>query len=679
MPRTLTDQDRAAVVQNIRHTKIVDASRRLARIVKHVDPDAKTKAARTRLEKDLPRWLRFHGGEAFNSPWSPDHEKVLAKIATAMNKGGLFSLAMPRGGGKSTILKWVTAYVLLTGRRKYVVVIAATAEMAQAIVDFIRQQITESDTLHAHYPQVTTYARATDGKAIKARYQLRADGKASGILWSKTTLVFPEVVSPDGKPYASNGAILEAHGLTGAIRGKWKDTKTGKVLRPDFVILDDPQDRSSAESPSQCAMRERIITGDVLGLAGPKKRIAAVMPCTIIRKGDLADRFLDHKLHPEWQGEVCKLVNKWPDAQDTLWKDYERIYREETGEGRGFVKATEFYEANKSAMDAGAEVSWKHRVRDGETSALQTAENLLIETGPQFWAEYQNDPQDIVGSQYELTVEMILQHAVNIPRLHLPPQITVLCGHVDINRAGLHWCLAGFDQSMTGHSPLYGKHPQRGDLWRQNAPDMERKQAIFHGLKAVCDSISATSFMRGGTQAIRPGLILIDLGYEADVVHRFCNTAAYPFRVLPSAGRAAHKYFVKRDALIGRPFENCHVQKSDNGPYLVFNADAWRETMQRAFLADPGAPGGLTLHAAPDRYHVPFAEHVIAEKLCNKYETAQGLRWEWRHQPGASWDWGDALTGCWVAGAASGLSASGQPVATPAPTRNMRQVRHIAI
>ena len=168
-------------------------------------------------------------------------------------------------------------------------------------------------------------------------------------------------------------------------------------------------------------------------------------------------------------------------------------------------------------------------------------------------------------------------------------------------------------------------------------------------------------FMRGA-QRIQPSLILVDLGFEAALVHQFCNSAAYLFKVIPSAGRAAHKYFIKRGALIGRPFEGCHIQKSDNGPYLIFNADQFRETMQRAFLADPGAPGGFTLFQAPEKYHVTFAEHVTAEKLTNKYETDQGIRWEWRHQPGAVWDWGDALTGSWVAAASQGLSTSGEPV-----------------
>ncbi|MEN6360056.1 MAG: hypothetical protein ABFD59_08370 [Smithella sp.] len=658
MSRHLTEYDREQVSQSIKHSRLIEASRKLARIVKHVDPEPKVKAARTRIEKSLSHWLRHHGGEAFSSKWSPDHIRVLGKIETAINSGGLFALAMPRGHGKTTILKWITLYVLLTGRRKYVVIVAATAELAQVIIEFCRQQIIESDTLHEHYPHVTTYARATGGKAIKAIYQLRADGKTSGIKWSKTTLVLPEVTSTDGEGYPSNGAILEGHGLTGAIRGKWRDTKTGKVLRPDFVIADDPQSRESSESSSQCAMRERIITGDVLGLAGPRKKIAAVMPCTIIRRGDLADRFLDHSVHPEWQGEICQLVKKWPDAQDTLWKQYTEIYREDGG----MAKATDFYLANRAKMDAGAEVSWEERIRDGEVSAIQTAENLLLETGPQFWAEYQNEPLSLSAGQYEITPELVIAHTINLPRLQLPPTSTVFVGHIDINRTGLHWAVAGFDQSMTGHCPAYGRWPSHGDLWPKNAQELVRKQAIFRGLKDLCDRISQTVFLRDGKQ-VRLGLLLVDRGYEPDVVHKFAAVSVYPFRVLPARGYAAQQYFPRKNMLIGRPMEGCHVTKSDNGPFLAFNADMWRETAQRAFLPEAGAHGGFTIyHSASDREHSDFAEHVAAEKLTNKYETDKGTRWEWSHQPGAAWDWGDAVTGCWVAAAASGLSPSGMKI-----------------
>jgi hypothetical protein len=657
----MSHMDRRKIDEAVKHAKLIEKSRREARIVKHEDPSPQIIRKRKALEKDMSAWLMFFGKDSFSDNWSPDHLKILAKTETAINDGGCFAEAMPRGSGKSTIAKWVVIYATLTGRRKYVVSIAATAELAQGIVDFVRSQIMENDRLHEFYPHVTTYARKTDGKAIKARFQLRADGKLSGIMWSKNTLVLPEVLSADKKDYPSNGAILEAHGLTGAIRGKWRDTKTGKVLRPDFVVLDDPQSRESAESVSQCDMRERIITGDVLGLAGPRKKIAAVMPCTIIRRGDLAARFLDHKTHPEWQGETCAMVNKWPDAQETLWKEYANIYKEDEEAGGGMKKATEFYLANRAAMDQGAEVSWNERIRDGEVSAIQTAENLLLESGPQFWAEYQNKPLELIASQYELTVEMILRHTVTTPRLTLPHGATVFSGHCDINRSGLHWCLSAFDQTMTGHCVAYGKHPQHGDLWAENAPILERRQTIFRGLKTLCDSFALTNFT-----GRRLGLLLIDLGYEREVVMQFCRQARYPFRVVPSGGRASHKYYVNKAKLVTKPFEGCHVERAadGSGDYLIFNADQWRETAQRAFLAEPGAPGGYTLHAVEDvRQHKSFAEHLVAEKLSNKYETDQGLRWEWRHVPGSQWDWGDAYTGSWVAAAACGLSAGGVIVA----------------
>lgn len=665
------DSVRRAVLADAKRQRHIEAGRKVARVQQHEDPPPEVCAERERLEADFPAWLRFHGGEAFADAWSGDHLAVLAKIDEAINRGGHFALAMPRGHGKTTILKWALLYVMLTGRRRYVVVVAATAELAQAMTEFVRGQLMESASLLAHYPHVCHYARATEGKAIKAKYMLRRDFKPLGLGWGKATLILPTPMGRDA-PYPSDGAVLEGHGLTGAIRGKWRDDKSGRVLRPDFVLLDDPQTRESAESPSQCAMRERIIMGDVLGLAGPRKKIAAVMPCTVIRKGDLAHRFLDHGAHPEWQGLTCQLVRKWPDAQDTLWKEYGDLLREGLANGDGPDAATAFYLANRAAMDAGAEVSWPERVRAGETSALQTAETLLLESGDQFWAEYQNDPKDVAAGQYELTVEQILSKATDIPRLHVPERSTVLVGHVDINRPGLHWCIAAFDQSMTAHVAAYGNWPPRGDLWAKNATAQQRQASIYRGLVDIMGQVAAADFRRGGVK-IAPTLMLVDASYEAETVHRFAESWRGPFRVMPAIGRAAHRYRWNRATLVGRPAEQCHAQRpqSRHCPYVMANVDHWREVAQRAWLAAVGEAGGCTLHAAPNpRLHVPFAEHCCAEKLAQKYETEMGWRWEWTHAVGTNWDWGDALTGCWYAAAMEGLTSGGV-----AEVRNKKRAR----
>jgi len=654
--KRLSDSDMAQAAASIKHAKLVETSRKLARIVRHVDPGPDVIAERIRLESDISAWMLRFGGEAFDRPWSDDHKRVLKKLETAIMDGGMFAMAMPRGQGKSTIVKWAVLYALLTGRRKYVVVIAATAELSQAIIDFCRQQITESDLLHGFYPHVTTYARATDGKAIKAKYQLRADGKTSGIQWSKTTLILPEVVSAKRESYPSNGAILEGHGLTGAIRGKWKDTKTGKVMRPDFAILDDPQDRSSAESPTQSDMRERIITGDVLGLAGPRKRIAAVMPCTIIRKGDLADRMLDHKAHPEWQGETCCLVLKWPEAQEALWREYEKIYREETSEGRGFGAATEYYKAHRKAMDKGAVLSWEHRIRDGEISALQTAENMMIEMGAQFWAEMQNDPKDELNeiAPYNLTPSIIMSRTDKKRKAwELPTWSTRVIASTDINPSyAMTSSLVSFGDDQSAAVAWYGLH-------KMSIPDdvstVEFGRQLFERLVAHGKELASGK--------VKPEAWGIDAGgAQFDTVTRFCAESGRLCGLTAYActGRGAKNYRPWGKTMVGNPREQCHecMVKKDGRKlvWVAWNADYWKEVAQRAWLGEIGSPGCASLYVG---HHEEFATQVCADKLIGKGEVGGEMFWNFHKLPGKN-NFGDAMAQAYALCAFLGIGTTGK-------------------
>ena len=223
--------------------------------------------------------------------------------------------------------------------------------------------------------------------------------------------------------------------------------------------------------------------------------------------------------------------------------------------------------------------------------------------------------------------------------------------------------MAGFDQKMTCHVAAYGRHPGRGLLWGDKASAQARQLSIYRGLTELCGQLAGAKFMREGT-AILPSLLLVDASFESETVHRFAEAARYPFRVVPAIGRAAHRYRWAAATVVGRPAEQAHYQRpqSRHCPYAMANVDHWREVAQRAWLAEVGEAGGCTIHAVSNpRAHVPFAEHVTAEKLAQKYETEMGWRWEWTHAVGSHWDWGDALTGCWVAAALEGLSSGGVP------------------
>jgi len=409
--------------------------------------------------------------------------------------------------------------------------------------------------------------------------------------------------------------------------------------------------------------------------------MSIVMTCTVIQSGDVADHYLTA---PDWRAVRVEQIEAWPrdwsrpeSEARRLWEAWNDERLGGTGEKDGGARALAFYTANRAAMVDGMAVSWPERFdrARGQPDALYAAMmDYYVMGHAAFMAERQNQPVTMTSAQYELTREIVLTHVGDLPRLHLPTGHNVFSGFIDINRHALSFALAGFDQSMSAHVPAWGlwKPPCAHEVWSKNAPELERKQAIFRGLKAVCDGIAATQFVRAG-QPCRPSTILIDRGYEPDVVHKFCASAAYPFRLMASRGYAAHKYWPRKASLIGKPMEGCHFTAGEAGPFLAFNADLGRETYQRAFLAMPGAPGGITLHAvASPGQHNAFADQVTAEKLANKYETDGGPRWEWTHKPGSVWDLGDALEGCYVAAAAMGLSPSGQPTISRKPSGRVR-------
>jgi len=105
----------------------------------------------------------------------------------------------------------------------------------------------------------------------------------------------------------------------------------------------------------------------VLGLAGPGKKISGIMPCTVIRPGDMADSILDRDRHPEWNGERTRMVDSFS-INTTMWERYAEIRSEGLRADDGGEAGTEFYRQNRLEMDAGSSVSWKQRFNHDELS-----------------------------------------------------------------------------------------------------------------------------------------------------------------------------------------------------------------------------------------------------------------------------------------------------------------------
>lgn len=273
---------------------------------------------------------------------------------------------MPRGSGKTSIAECACLWATLYGHREFVCLIGASEVQAVEMLDSIKMELDGNDQLEEDFPEVCYPIRCLDGIANRCSGQLYK-GERTHISWTANEIVLPTI--PDSK---ASGAIIKVAGITGRIRGMKYKRADGKTVRPSLVVLDDPQTDESARSLSQCATRERILAGAVLGMAGPGKKISGIMPCTVIRPDDMADRILDRERHPQWQGERTKMVYRFP-ANETLWEEYAEVRAEGLRNDQALKAATEFYQEHRDAMDEGAAIAWPERYNHDEASAIQHA------------------------------------------------------------------------------------------------------------------------------------------------------------------------------------------------------------------------------------------------------------------------------------------------------------------
>ena len=316
----------------------------------------------------------------------PDHLKVIEKIEAAVRNGGLFALAMPRGSGKTTIVIRAMLSALLYGFRRFGCLIGATERDACRMLEHVKKELLHNPLLARDFPEVCYPLRRLEDNARRCKGQLWA-GEQTSIDWGPTRITFPTI--PKSKVC---GTTLTVAGLTGALRGQSHVLQSGKIIRPTFILADDPQTRESSFSKIQTEQRLAILNGDVLGMAGPGQTVACVVPTTVISAGDMADQLLNRDKNPQWQGERTKMVYSFPTNQ-ALWQTY-RDKREDSfrSDGDGH-EATEFYRQHRAEMDEGATVAWPERFNADELSAVQHAMNLSYRNEAAFMAEYQNDPK----------------------------------------------------------------------------------------------------------------------------------------------------------------------------------------------------------------------------------------------------------------------------------------------
>lgn len=624
-------------------------------------PKCKNQAGRDACEKDLELFAKTYFPKVFYLPFGPDHRRAIEKISRAVLQGGQFALAMPRGSGKTSLCRIAAVWALLYGHRSYVAIVAATEASAEQLLAIIKRHFLSPDLL-ADFPEACVPLAALENDARRANGQL-VDGAKTGIVYAARTLVLPTIAGS-----RCSGAIITTSGMTGEIRGQTHALPDGTVVRPNLVIVDDPQTRESARSPQQTQTRLSVITGDVLGLAGPGQKIAAVMPCTVIAPNDLADEILNRQRHPEWQGERCKMLIS-PPANQPLWDRYEQLRAEALRADREPTDATEFYRQNRAAMDEGAAVSWEERYDTGEISAIQNAMNLKIDRGPEFDAEYQNEPRR-VDAAAALDPEAIMHRLSGYPSGTAGPEIETVVTFIDVGQDLLWWAACGFTAGFDAEVLDYGTWPEQRtrSFSAATAPARLRKLypnagddgAVYAGLAALTDRLFARNWPRSDHDTLPIKRCLIDIGWKPKVIRAFIRQSAHRDRLTASRGKGIGPGQKPMAEYPKRPGEKLGLDwiLSAPGPdrlrVITHDANAWKDRLSGMLTRPLGKKVGLLLAGDPPQYHQQIAHHLASEYPMPV--TARGVTVDqWVRRPDADNHWLDTIVGCCVAANFEGI------------------------
>jgi hypothetical protein len=612
----------------------------------------------------------------FTLAWSVDHRRMIERIDTAVLAGGMFAFAMPRGSGKTTLAEIATIWATVIGAREFVCLIGSDESSAGEMLASIKTELQQNELLLADFPEALYPVHCLENISHRAGGQL-CEGQLTHLGWGPDEIVLPTV-----RASKASGAIIRSVGLTGRIRGMKFKRPDGRSVRPSLVVIDDPQTDESARSPSQCQQRERIITGAILGLAGPGKKISGVMPCTVIQPVDLADRFLDRQKHPEWQGERTKLLYAFP-TNERLWEQYAQLRADSLRAGNGGKEATTFYAANREAMDAGAEPAWPVRFNPDEISALQHAMNLRFDLkDPAFFAEYQNEPlPEQQGDAEALGPDEIARKVNGIKRGVVPLGRDHLTAYVDVQGKVLYWVVCAWSADFTGDVIDYGAYPEQQTPYftlrdvRRTLQDAKSgaglEAAIFAGLEVLSDALVKREWIRDGDGAVmRLSRLLIDAnwGDSTDIVYKFCRQSQHSALLLPGHGKYVgassvpwESYRRQQGELLGEHWLFPSVKRKRAVRHVLIDTNYWKSFVHSRLAVAFGDKGCLSLFGSKaagvgGADHRMFAEHLTAEYRVKTAGRGREL-YEWKPKAGKPDNhFLDCLAGCAVAASICGCN-----------------------
>lgn len=613
-------------------------------------------------ERDLRLFLETYFSATFRLAWSDDHLRVIDRLQRVILEGGQFALAMPRGNGKTSLVVGATQWAVMYGHRTFIVPVAATGPKAKGMIESLKAAVESNAVLQADFPAACYPIQRLEGNNNRAGGQI-LDGQRTHIKWTGDRLIFPTVAGAK-----SSGVIVQASGLLGSIRGLQQMRQDGETVRPNLVLLDDPQTDESARRPAQTARRLKVIDDAILGLAGPVQKIAVICPCTVIQPDDLADTLLDREIRPEWQGERTRLLVSLP--TDLKWWDrYAEIRQDSLRECGDIRLATEFYRANREQADAGAVPAWPARFEQGQDSAIQYAMDKRAVNEASFLAEYQNEPRhDEVEGIETLRAAELLERCNGLPRNELPDWVTRITAFADVQQDLLPWMVVGWGKDLRGAILDYGAWPAQSKRYytlRDVSPSLREatdQPTVESAIEVGLDQLASWLFSQAWGSQLKCEWFGVDANWPISTAIVYQAARRWP-KLMPFHGRFVGAASLPMQLWKKKPGERVgHFWRTSlEGTTRVVTCDSnsWKTMVLKRLKMPAGGDGAVTWFGDKPYHHEMLCDQLSAEFAVRV--SGRGRRVdEWKNRPGRDNHWWDCIVGAGVGASVIGVELPGQ-------------------
>jgi hypothetical protein len=423
-------------------------------------------------------WCKRYFPSALYAEFSPNHYEIARLIVEAIEneKGGAAKhlVLIPRGGGKTTLSLCILTYLVLHSIRRHVILACASAILAAELLGRWLALIDSSPSLRQDYPVIDELLKYS---ISPQRYHSIIQGNKKIFATIRKGLVYVDD-HPDG---LWRGFAFRALSVAQALRGLQVVIR-GRPMRPDFILIDDPQDRTVAKSPSRTRKVVETIKRDMTGLANLGTSIPIVCLGTIITSGDVIDT-LAHDT--SWRVTHRKFLEGSTNAPE-MWAQYVTLYLQSPEEAR------KYYSERRDIMDHGLRVTWEASKAPDDISAIETAMRMKYLDPDFFQAELQNEVAAAVEARsLEYTHEDLEKAISDQPRFVPLHENSLRTLAVDLGSVR-NWCAVFEATPQAMHILAYGSWPElasndenSGVTLAEMYPDQDEPNRVMKGLDAI--------------------------------------------------------------------------------------------------------------------------------------------------------------------------------------------------